>query len=474
MTSFFLQNGNVNYICSCKNLNPITKLYFCRHCLELRCGRCVGTEVDSHFCSNCLENIPSTEAKYKKNKCNSCFDCPSCRHTLSARGTTVNVSNNVKKNEEEDSSNKTLDSSIQTEGKVTTRKMFYLACLACRWTSRDAGIPDQTVATGSWPELENIHTIRFQTIAEHAQAIVLQRKQEKQDYHKRRSQKPHKFPSLTDRTGLTVSMIRRQVNWGDKNQQKIHIENVQPSIASDKTEALPENIFKDDINLNMITTVSQRIAQLPHQPMTVIKLYPQHKSLCIKRSLRCKKCDHNVCKPELNPNSIKYRIQLFAVYHVPDIRLVECSNLKSGSNCSVKLKFINPTMYDMTVKLYTVDMNPEEHPLIDVSKTDINGKIQFTNEPFELMRRDDSIDLEDDKIQYDKEYPDFIIAKKGNQVTGNFSVSLCKNLSDGDEVRVGVTMQFVYTNTTNLTEKKESQKQNLSLTAIITLGQYHN
>lgn len=472
MTSFFLQNGNIEYICTCKALNPITKLYFCRHCLELRCGRCVSIEVDSHFCSNCLENIPSSEAKHKKNKCNSCFDCPSCHHTLSARGTTISVVTPVKKTTTEDDDAKTPDSSLSSDAKVTTRKMFYLACLACRWTSRDAGIPDQTVATGSWPELENIHTIRFQSLAEHAQAVVLQRKQEKQEYHKRRAQKPHKFPSLTDRTGLTVSMIRRQLNWADKTQQKIHVEPVNRSVATDQTDSLPENIFTEDINLKMITTVQQRLAQISHQPITVTKLYPQHKSLCIKRSLRCKKCDHNVCKPELNPNSIKYRIQLFAAYHVPEIRLVECTNLKSGGNCYVKLKFINPTMYDMEVVLYTVDIDTEEGVLVGVDKANVNGKIQFTNEPFELLRRDDSIDIDEDKIQYDKEYPDFIVAKKGNQVVGHFPVSLNKDLKDGDNIRVGVTIKFLYTNTTSLAERKESQKQDLKLTAIVALGQY--
>lgn len=29
--------------------------------------------------------------------------------------------------------------------KMPTRKMYYLSCLACRWTSRDVGLPDQTM-----------------------------------------------------------------------------------------------------------------------------------------------------------------------------------------------------------------------------------------------------------------------------------------------------------------------------------------
>ena len=49
----------VRYKCSCGSLKPICKLYFCRHCLDIRCGFCVSHEVDSHFCPNCLENMPS-------------------------------------------------------------------------------------------------------------------------------------------------------------------------------------------------------------------------------------------------------------------------------------------------------------------------------------------------------------------------------------------------------------------------------
>lgn len=79
-----------------------------------------------------MENIPSAEAKLKKNRCNKCFDCPSCQHTLSSRAVSIQVPRKP-----EDDGKKDGDS------KPITRKMYYLACLACRWTSRDVGIPDQ-------------------------------------------------------------------------------------------------------------------------------------------------------------------------------------------------------------------------------------------------------------------------------------------------------------------------------------------
>lgn len=145
-------------------------------------------QVDSHFCSNCLENIPSSEAKLRKNKCNTCFDCPSCQSTLSARATSVQVPmTSTSKSGEE-----TAESS-----KMVSKKMYYLACLACRWTSRDVGISDQPSQTCSWPEQEYFHNTRFQMLSEHFQAVVLHDKHEKQDFLRKKSVKTTKFPSMT-------------------------------------------------------------------------------------------------------------------------------------------------------------------------------------------------------------------------------------------------------------------------------------
>lgn len=116
----------IKYACTCGLLKPISQLYFCRHCLELRCGFCVCHEIDSHFCGKCAENLPSSEARVKKNRCGNCYDCPSCHQQLSTRAATVGPKN-------------------PEDPKATPRKVFYLLCLLCRWSSRDVGIPDQTV-----------------------------------------------------------------------------------------------------------------------------------------------------------------------------------------------------------------------------------------------------------------------------------------------------------------------------------------
>lgn len=455
MLSPFAPKFAVDYLCKCDSFIPLPKLFFCRHCLELRCGSCCMIEVDSYFCGNCLENIPSTEAKHKKYKCSNCFDCPSCQHTLSARATTVN------RREDEPSTPDGEAPATPAEKPAPPKKMYYLACLACRWTSRDPGIPDQTVATGAWPELEIPHDIRFQKVLEYSQSIVLQRKQEKQDGWKRGrgAGKSSKFPSLTDRSGLTVSSIRRQINWHEKAPAKVKVEEIPKSQATDEIPALPEDFFTKEVHFKHLSTIEQRLNQIAIQPENVGQLYPQHKSLSIKKSLRCRQCQHNVMKPELNPNSIKYRIQLFAVFHVPEIRLMDVG----GDFKECRIKLINPTMYDMTPNFVPLE-ETENFP-------GTNAKILYTKEPFELMRRDDAVDLEDVKVATPQmEAPDFVVNKKGNTVVCLFPVTVGKDVQPGEEIKAAVKLQYTYTNTTNVAEKKESQKQDLIVTAILSLG----
>lgn len=220
-------------------------------------------------------------------------------------------------------------------------------------------------ATGSWPEPEYVNATRFAFLMDYYQSIVMQEKQEKQDFWRRKTPKSHKYPSLTDRTGLTVSLIRRQIGFADKIPPKVKPPKLNPSIASDDVEELPDEMFTEEINLKSITTMKQRHGQPSAQPVSVGKIFPQHKSLSIKQSLRCRQCEHNVIKAEYNPSSIKYRIQLFASYHIPELKLVKSDPLTTGTNACVIIKLINPTMHDMTITIMDLPTYEEESLLIE-------------------------------------------------------------------------------------------------------------
>ena len=81
--------------------------------------------------------------------------------------------------------------------------------------------------------------------------------------------------------------------------------------------------------------------------------------------MRCRHCEHNVIKPEYNPSSIKYRIQLFASYHVPEIRYVRAEPLVAGENAFITLKIINPTINDMTITIMDLPTEEEEKIMIE-------------------------------------------------------------------------------------------------------------
>lgn len=85
----------------------------------------------------------------------------------------------------------------------------------------------------------------------------------------------------------------------------------------------------------------------------------------VKRSLRCRQCEHSVIKPEYHPTSIKYRIHLFASYQVPNIRFLQCPKpLRPSTICSVVLKLTNPTVHDMNVTFKQLPSISEELQLL--------------------------------------------------------------------------------------------------------------
>lgn len=73
-------------------------------------------------------------------RCVNCFDCPSCQHTLSTRATTLTTAVTGVSTAPESPQG-------QQAGTPTSapKKVYYLACGFCRWTSRDVGLEDQPV-----------------------------------------------------------------------------------------------------------------------------------------------------------------------------------------------------------------------------------------------------------------------------------------------------------------------------------------
>lgn len=492
-----LQTEFVKYACTCGSLKPITKMYFCRHCLKLRCGYCVCHEVDSHYCSNCLENLPSSEARLKKNRCATCFDCPNCFHTLSIRATSISRS--------------------AEDGSKSATKLYYLACFFCRWTSRDVGIPDQTAATGHWPERENEHSERITGLIEHYKALAIQERieKEKKSYHT-----PHRSYFPYSKFGITSALARKRAGLSSlglgRDADLGNPPAIKPSVATDEIDPLPESMFSTIPDLTKVTTLSQRFSQPDLQPEKTSDLSPIHKHLFIKRSQRCRECEHNVYKPEYNPSSIRFKIQLAAFYHIPEITLLSVEKLKEGVASEVILKLCNPTQH-----ITSVDFRPlptaieeellweravllcEEREKRDPQRTTTSnagsgrdslvlsslGRELTLSEPprrievsltasavlptggVVLPPRDDAAEYDDSGETHNfQDDPQIVVWRKGNKAAIKLTVTPYKDSKPGTPVLFGFTLCYGYVNTIAALEQKEPQRVDLEVKVYITPG----
>ncbi|KAJ8939603.1 hypothetical protein NQ318_010610 [Aromia moschata] len=484
--SYIMGPEVVKYVCTCGLLKPISHLYFCRYCSQLRCSFCVCHEVDSNFCGKCSENIPSSEARVKKNRCGNCYVCPSCQQELSTR-----IASKGSVNPE--------------DAKSTPKKMYYLSCQFCRWSSRDVGIPDQSTVTGGWPERENVHANRLQELVDMYKAIVLAQKQQKEKDKKKTERKISKLHDLTH------PMLKSKPKEPE------------PATAKTDVEQLPDEMFTEPINLMEVTTIDQRLLQPEAQPATVDKLFPVHKRLSIKRSLRCRACEHNVSKPEYNPSSVKFKIQLFAYYHIPEIRIVTVEPLRAGRQCELIIKFTNPTQHQTTVTFLELKMDDSEvtdtevtevsesleqtlsiqekqpmsltslplspsqpSSLLSVSSRqpsitikprkinqEVNCDVEIPSSSFILPPRDDAAEYDDSGDMHNiQDDPKLVKWRKSNKAFIKLNVTPVVDLTLNSEVVCGFIMQHIYTNTiASKVENKEPQKYAHKVKVFLHLGQ---
>ena len=282
--------------------------------------------------------------------------------------------------------------------KMVAKKVYYLACAFCRWTSRDIGLPDQTVASGGWPEQVQSHVVfyfhfkmcimsnpgvleswsqpwfmvtfivilqdnsaseRISALQEHYRAIAQREKIEKES--RRFLGRKLSYLQLSDKYGLTTVVARKRaglppLSLGPGREELGRPVEISPAEPTDLDleQDLPIELLTEPLDLCSVTQLPQRLAQLEVQPTTISTIFPRHKHLMIKRSQRCRRCEHNLSKPEYNPTSIKFKIQLAAYYHVPDIVIYRIGELVPGKVAQLVIKVTNPTNTGTTLEFLTL------------------------------------------------------------------------------------------------------------------------
>lgn len=405
-------------------------------------------KVDTPYCPNCLENMPSAEAKLKKNRCSNCFDCPSCGHTLTTRATSTSVPD------------------PEDPNKTTPKKMYYMVCGFCRWTTRDVGIQDKPVASGGWEDLENKDTKQIFSLLETYEKIAQKEKAEKErkKYVRRRSYLS--YAAGMDKYGMvSVAAKRKQGNLANlsiKENEEVSFSMVKPSETVKTFDPLPESIFTEPIQLDKMSTISQRHASADFQPGESSALYPLHKHLLIRRSLRCKECEHNLSKPEFNPISIKFKIQLIALHHIPEIKIFSLPELILKKECKVVLTLTNPSAYNCSISFLQPD--PKEDNFS-------NAKVELPKHPIVVAQRDDAALYDDGSQGHEafKDDPSVIAYRKSNKVGFFMKV---KPQNPDEDVKLSFLLKHEYRNTAIAlpSENQEPQIASLQHQVFINLG----
>lgn len=94
--------------------------------------------------------------------------------------------------------------------------------------------------------------------------------------------------------------------------------------------------------IDEVSALDQRLLNVTIQPVDTNQLWPSPTKLLGKRSKRCRVCLHNMIKPELAPDSIRYKMQLFATLHVPTLSVLEVPELTLGKTTKVLVQISNP------------------------------------------------------------------------------------------------------------------------------------
>ena len=403
------------YLDAAGNFQPLKNLMFCRHTKSLLSEQSCDIHVEGYFCPQNLGGKAKSECLAARGKSNTSYKCPISNNALSLK---INFS-----------PNKNSESANTSEEQTTEQaRSYYLFCHASGWSSRDAGIPDQTIQNFDvWSKFVNKNPqmdAYFEQMKSHLQKEV----QNYLDLEKNRkaavdssintikikmkNRKISKNPLaniLADRygssnNGLEESLFSKNAKIGaantllDKivatgsNSVKRKFDEVPEfPLGEDKFTAKTVDFQKDEDDLNFIlsddqknqnfsdfTTLDQKLRVPNSQPTYVKELGPIQAPLVLQNSLKYD--GHRLMKPDYNAQNIQPKIRNLAIDSFPNIEVLRKYDEESEI---VSLSITNPN-YRKT-NLYLLPFHLREELCFDDDQKD--GNDNNTQAPEDLKAK---------------------------------------------------------------------------------------
>ncbi|WFD04448.1 hypothetical protein MOBT1_003158 [Malassezia obtusa] len=320
---------------------PLSALYFCEDCYELRCNDCVAWDVSSCYCPHCLYEVPSTSVQAQKAQCaRSCFTCPECAHLLSIHGS------------DPPRQGVALTSPEASQGVPP----FFFACTSCLWDSKRIGI-----AADKPGELNGTPLPHTAIMPSATEPTPEQRVFDELGAHLAQLVRPPAPPTPSVPRVLADLPALPARYWQGKPAPSPAAPDELPAPELHTTRAQQKQAAREARRAEYVARqrtpdgsgalvrLAQRYAMPLEQPYETSALRPQRVRLLAKLSKRCAECRHILVRPELRTSSSRYKLRLLAKEFLPSLRVVRRTD--DGAHVTVT----NPLMDAMDVALYTPD-----------------------------------------------------------------------------------------------------------------------
>ncbi|KAL1410249.1 hypothetical protein Q8F55_004255 [Vanrija albida] len=309
------------YVSSFADFAPLDRLYFCEECDAIRCEGCVGVEVASYFCPNCLFDVPGSNVRGDKNSCaRSCFSCPRCCTSLTGIGTDIPGSLGASSREH------------------TTGPPYFLICPSCKWSSREIGwLFDKPSALAS--QLPKVYTqpeqvqSEFDALKDHLEKYVQQSAPPSRAQAHKRTPSRH-IAQLTQAAQRALrrdvpGLARRRAGVPRKGEkiEKAGWDELAPYTAKSswRQEGLERGTQDVDDMMSIggedVATLDKRWASSSQPAIMSSETVPQRIRLQTKLT---KRCPHPTCRSVLiqpDTKSIRMLVKNVAATYLPAMEL---------------------------------------------------------------------------------------------------------------------------------------------------------
>lgn len=170
--------------------------------------------------------------------------------------------------------------------------------------------------------------------------------------------------------------------------------------SSDCPDPIPEEFYTSEVDVQKIPMLRHRLLDPVHQPTKVEEFTPRPLHLIGKKLLRCKGCDHILLKAEINPSSIRFKIQQIALHSLPQVRIFRPPKLIPDESCEVLLSITNPLSNIMTISFsqFTGELaEKSKDKLVETSLPEGSYQLSPNDDMGDLLDGDGEEDMEGDK-----------------------------------------------------------------------------